>query len=128
MDVPGGCPFGSHARAAGGRFEVADVLCRSSSTTARSNFQLTVVGSGFNYPMFEPVTDFAGTLTGTLRDGHDFTWTFDRDADSSIVLVPEPSVRLLTGLGFLVLFNFRRTKKGRCTFVTTQTGHLTIPR
>ena len=52
---------------------------------------VTIVGSDFNYPLFNSIQDTTGTITGRLRDGNEFSWDFERDPTATIVLVPEPT-------------------------------------
>ncbi|MCA9172503.1 MAG: hypothetical protein KDB23_32785, partial [Planctomycetales bacterium] len=60
---------------------------------ARDTAQIVVVGSEFNYPL-GAIEDIEGVLSGVLLDGSSFTWTFQRDATASVVLVPEPTTAL----------------------------------
>ncbi len=66
------------------------------------NSQITVFGSGFNFPLGE-ITASDGTLTGTLMNGDAINARFYIYNDSSIMLVPEPATLLLLGLGGLLL-------------------------
>lgn len=70
----------------------------------RDSATVTLFGEGFNYPMFEPISDVSGTITGVLSDGTSVEWDFFRDGnDANILLVPEPNsvVLLLLGIGGL---------------------------
>jgi hypothetical protein len=64
---------------------------------------ITLYGSDFNYPL-GPIADLNGTLTGQLLDGHAINWTFLREATAQIVLVPEPTVSVLSLAGICGLF------------------------
>jgi len=54
------------------------------------NSLVRVEGSDFNYPN-GPVSDLAGTLTGTLADGTPISAPFVRDSRAELRVVPEPS-------------------------------------
>lgn len=56
---------------------------------------IRIYGKDFNFPLFEPIQQLTGVLSGTLSDGSSFEWSFERESSASIILVPEPSVALL---------------------------------
>lgn len=95
---------------AGGMLVCEETLGPCTSILAQGTSTLSVVGSDFNYPMFDPITDIEGTITGTLADGNDFSWTFKRTSKTTIVLIPEPSAITLSDFGFLGLLGCRRNK------------------
>jgi hypothetical protein len=71
---------------------------------------VTIVGSDFNLPMFVPIEETAGIITGTLPDGNPLNWEFERNGQATIVLVAEPASTTLFGLGaaWLLSCGFRR--------------------
>ena len=88
-------------------FEVGDSTIRH--LDVQDEATVTLFGSGFNYPLFEPLQPLEGTITGTLTDGNSIEWAFQRDATATIFLVPEPSgVLLLLIASGLCLWRRRR--------------------
>ena len=75
---------------------------------AENKAELLIIGSDFSRPMFEPIQDASGTITGTLLDGNEFSWSFHRDPTATIRLVPESSGVVLLGLGITALFGLWR--------------------
>jgi hypothetical protein len=53
----------------------------------KHNSQITVYGTGFNYPRLGYIADTSGTLTGTLANGNPIDTTFVRDGNGAILLV-----------------------------------------
>lgn len=76
----------------------------------RSNSQITIDGSGFNYPYGTITGD--GRLTGTLASGDPIDSYFSTDpyAYARILLVPEPATLLLLGFGVPIISGLRRKR------------------
>ena len=84
----------------GGQFFFTGLEPNARHIEVRDNATVTLFGEGFNYPMFEPISDVSGTITGVLSDGTSVEWDFLRDgSDANILLVPEPSSVVLLLLG-----------------------------
>ncbi len=75
---------------------------------AAQDSRVTIHGSNFNFPMFEPIELLEGEITGTLADGSSMDWRFRRAPTATITLVPEPSSQLFGLLGALGLLLRRR--------------------
>lgn len=97
----------------GGEFNVLDSgpNLNSFDIMAQDNSTITIHGNGFNYPLFAPIDDLNGAITGTFFDGTEINLTFDRSPSGTIMLVPEPSC------GCLILVVFVAT-----VFVLRQRG------
>ncbi|MHC5097576.1 MAG: PEP-CTERM sorting domain-containing protein, partial [Planctomycetota bacterium] len=68
-----------------------------------SNSGLIVIhGTDFNYD-YGYITDFSGTLIGTLESGENLLAEFSRFGDAQILLVPEPATLLLVGIGAVMM-------------------------
>jgi hypothetical protein len=68
-----------------------------------SNSGLIVIhGTDFNYD-YGYITDFSGTLIGTLESGESLLAEFSRFGDAQILLVPEPATLLLVGIGAVMM-------------------------
>jgi hypothetical protein len=76
------------------------------TTVFGEDFQLNGSPIGFG-----PLVDVTGTLSGTLADGSDFEWTFQRLNDAPLVLatVPEPTGLALLAIGGAAVL--RRTRR-----------------
>ncbi len=76
----------------------AHVTIRGGSVAAigaRDTARVDLIGAGFNFPLGD-VGDRSGTLTGTLADGTPLAASFERGADATIHLVPEPNAFAMT--------------------------------
>ena len=78
----------SRAKVHGGvfEFEVGDIAVRHLNIQDRST--VTLYGSDFNFPLFEPVEPLEGVITGTLADGNAIDWVFERHPTATIMLLP----------------------------------------
>jgi hypothetical protein len=93
----------------GGRFEfeVGDSTIRH--LDVRDEAIVTLFGSGFNYPLFEPLRPLKGRITGTLHDGSPVDWRFQRGPTATILLVPEPTSVLILVTSVIGLAHIQRT-------------------
>ena len=78
--------------------------------TVDDNGQVIVIGSDFNFGLGR-IAETEGVLTGTLQNGDSINFSFHQySANSSIVLIPEPTTLLLLGLGTSIAYNSRQNR------------------
>ncbi|MCA9147891.1 MAG: hypothetical protein KDA92_01265 [Planctomycetales bacterium] len=61
--------------------------------------EVTIAGRQFDQPMFQPIADLEGVVSGTLLDGSRFQFSFAREPNSVLRLIPEPQA---TSLGLWI--------------------------
>ena len=80
---------------------------------ASDQSHVTLIGSEFDLPMFEPIAARSGVINGVLLDGSDVSLTYRRGPDATIMLVPEPGgfVLLMTGVTSLLVCRIRHPRR-----------------
>ncbi|MEZ6116722.1 MAG: hypothetical protein R3C28_09130 [Pirellulaceae bacterium] len=76
----------SQLRIAGGTFELGEDIYPHINAAGESN--VTIFGRDFNFPVSKPIEPLDGVITGTLADGSQVNWRYNRESTATITLLP----------------------------------------